>query len=62
MPRHVPEFERERSALARYYGVPTILGGRGLRSAWHRMLWAFLALVAVLVGGLLVAEAWTRLT
>lgn len=62
MPRHLPEFERERSTLARYYGVPTILGGRGLKSAWHRMLWAFLAVVTILVGGLLLVEVWTRVT
>jgi hypothetical protein len=62
MTRHVPELERERSALTRYYGVPTILGGRGLKSAWQRFFWAVITVVVLLAGVFLLAEVWTRLT
>ncbi|MDQ3963207.1 MAG: hypothetical protein M3277_04730 [Actinomycetota bacterium] len=55
------EFERERSALSRYYGLPTILGGRGLRKAWQRALWAFIGVIVALMGGLLAVEFATRI-
>lgn len=39
-----------------------ILGGRGLRNAWQRALWAFIGVIAALVGGLLAVELVTRIT
>lgn len=61
VPRNRPEFEREQGFLSRYYGFPTILGGRGVRKAWQRFLWVFVGVVVVFVGGLLVIELATRI-